>query len=82
MSDVGFFAFDHSRRALVYPDPTTGKPRHITIQELATLPVEELGGATWNNVDEAALRRALPRWDKSILETSVSPSAIPKRRRW
>jgi hypothetical protein len=76
---MSFFAFDFSRRALVYADPETMKPRHITIQELSTRPCEALGGLGWN-VDEAELRRALPRWDKPIVEIAGALPPGGKRR--
>lgn len=66
---MSLFAFDYSRRALVYADPETGKPRHITVSELASIPLDALGDKPWV-VDEAELRK-LPRWDAPLIQTAA-----------
>jgi hypothetical protein len=75
---MSLFAFDYGRRALVYADPETGKPRHITVSELATLPIEKFDGQKWI-VDEAALRRVLPRWDEPLIQ--AARGLLPNGRR-
>jgi hypothetical protein len=53
------FAFDHSRQALVFAGPN-GQPMGIHVNGLKQ--------AGWN-VDEAELRKSLPRFDKPSIVT-------------
>jgi hypothetical protein len=62
------FAWDWSRRCLIYPDPIKGHP--------VTADLELLREAGWK-FTETELRRGLPRFDEPPLQHA---STIPKRR--